>query len=109
MLDGSPVKAADEILAQVEAILRTGGKTPAYTVVAAIRLHGSILPDAKPKVLLLFPAVCRRVERGDHQATAGTTCYQTIDPGCLNIAIEADVAESGDALLGHGSCRRSWW
>jgi hypothetical protein len=57
MLDGKPVKPADEILAQVEAILRTDGKIPAYTVVAAIRIHGSISPEAKPKVLLLFPTV----------------------------------------------------
>jgi hypothetical protein len=57
MLAGKPVKAADEILAQVEAILRNDEKIPAYTVVAAIRIHGSISPDAKPKVLLLFSAV----------------------------------------------------
>jgi hypothetical protein len=57
MLDGKPVKTADEILAQVEAILRTDEKIPAYTVVAAIRIHGSVSPEAKPKVLLLFPAV----------------------------------------------------
>jgi hypothetical protein len=57
MLDGKPVKTADEILAQVEAILRNDAKVPAYTVVAAIRIHGSISPEAKPKVLLLFPAV----------------------------------------------------
>jgi hypothetical protein len=57
MLAGKPVKAADEILAQVEAILRKDEKIPAYTVVAAIRIRGSISPDAKRKVLLLFPAV----------------------------------------------------
>jgi hypothetical protein len=57
MLAGKPVKAADEILAQVEAILRKDEKIPAYTVVAAIKIHGSISPDAKRKVLLLFPAV----------------------------------------------------
>jgi hypothetical protein len=57
MLAGKPVKAADEILAQVEAILRTDEKIPAYTVVAAIRIHGSISPEPRRKVLLLFPAV----------------------------------------------------
>jgi hypothetical protein len=57
MLAGKPVKAADEILAQVEAILRKDEKIPAYTVVAASKIHGSISPDAKRKVLLLFPAV----------------------------------------------------
>jgi hypothetical protein len=57
MLAGKRVKAADEILAQVEAILRGDEKIPPYTVVAAISIHGSISPDAKRKVLLLFPAV----------------------------------------------------
>jgi hypothetical protein len=57
MLAGKPVKAADEILAQLEAILRNDAKVPAYTVVAAIRIHGSITPEPKRKVLLLFPAV----------------------------------------------------
>jgi hypothetical protein len=57
MLAGKPVKAADEILAQVEAILRKDEIIPAYTVVAAIKIHGSISPNVKRKVLLLFPAV----------------------------------------------------
>jgi hypothetical protein len=57
MLAGKRVKAADEILAQIEAILRRDQKIPPYTVVADIRIHGSISPDAKRKVLLLFPAV----------------------------------------------------
>jgi hypothetical protein len=56
-LAGKPVKAVDEILAQVDTILRNDGKMPAYTVVAAIRIHGSILPDARRKVLLRFPGV----------------------------------------------------
>jgi hypothetical protein len=50
-----PVNAADEVLAQVEAILRNDEKIPAYTVVAAIRIDRSRL---KRKVLLLFPTVC---------------------------------------------------
>lgn len=57
MLAGKPVKATDKILAQVEAILRKDKRIPAYTVVAAIKIHGSISPDAKRKVLLPFPAV----------------------------------------------------
>jgi hypothetical protein len=57
MLAGRPVESVDEVLARIEAILRNDEKIPAYTVVAAIRLHGSISPDAKRKVLLLFPAV----------------------------------------------------
>jgi hypothetical protein len=56
MLAGRPVKSVDEVLARVEAILRNDAKIPAYTVVAAIRIHGSIAPKPKPKVLL-FPAV----------------------------------------------------
>jgi hypothetical protein len=51
---GKAVKAADEILANVEAILRDE-KIPEYTVVAAIRIHRSLSPEAKRKVLLLFP------------------------------------------------------
>jgi hypothetical protein len=57
MLAGKLVKSVDEVLAQVEAILRTDGRIPAYTVVADIRIHGPTSPEAKPKVLLLFPAV----------------------------------------------------
>jgi hypothetical protein len=56
MLAGRPAKSVDEVLARVEAILRNDAKIPAYTVVAAIRIHGSIAPKPKPKVLL-FPAV----------------------------------------------------
>jgi hypothetical protein len=54
MLAGKEVKAADEILANVEAILSNDQKIPEYTVVAAIRIHRSLSPDAKRK-LLLFP------------------------------------------------------
>jgi hypothetical protein len=54
-LAGKPVKAADEILAQVVTILRHEEKIPSYTVVGAIRIHGSASPKAKQKVLLLFP------------------------------------------------------
>jgi hypothetical protein len=55
MLAGKEVRAADEILANVEAILRNDQKTPEYTVVAAIKIHRSLPPDTKRKVLLLFP------------------------------------------------------
>jgi hypothetical protein len=57
MLAGRPVKAADEILAHVEAILRSNAKPAPFTVVSAIRVRGPILPLAKRKILLLFPAV----------------------------------------------------
>jgi hypothetical protein len=57
MLAGRPVKSVDEILARVEAILRSDAKVPAYTLVAAIRIHGSISPEPKRRIPLLFPAV----------------------------------------------------
>jgi hypothetical protein len=57
MLASRPVKSVDEVLARVETILRNDAKIPAYTVVAAIRIHGSISPEPKRKVPLLFPAV----------------------------------------------------
>jgi hypothetical protein len=55
MLAGKPVKAADEILANVGAILRNDQEIPEYTVVAVFRIHRSLSPDAKRRVLLLFP------------------------------------------------------
>jgi hypothetical protein len=55
MLAGKPVKAADEILAHVEAILRSHEKPAAFTVVSAIRVREPIPPLAKRKILLLFP------------------------------------------------------
>jgi hypothetical protein len=57
MLAGRPVESVDEVLARVEAIVGNHAKIPAYTVVSAIRIHGSITPEPKRKVLLLFPAV----------------------------------------------------
>lgn len=57
MLAGRPVKAADEILAHVEAILRSNEKAAPFTVVSAIRIRGSVPPLAKRKILLLFPTV----------------------------------------------------
>jgi hypothetical protein len=58
MLTGKAVSAADQILANVEAILRNDEAIPDYTVVAAIRIHRPLSPDAKRKVLLLFPTAC---------------------------------------------------
>ncbi len=58
MLAGKAVKTADEILANVEAILRDFEEIPDYTVVAAIRIHRPLCPDAKRKILLLFPTTC---------------------------------------------------
>jgi hypothetical protein len=58
-LAGKPVKAAHETLVQVVTILRHGEKTPSYTIVRAIRIHGSTSPEAQRKVLLLFPKVLK--------------------------------------------------
>jgi hypothetical protein len=65
-LAGRPIKAADEILAQVDTILRHDEKIPAYTVVGAIRIHGWAPSEAKRKVLLVFPASCKEnLKTGD--------------------------------------------
>jgi hypothetical protein len=56
MLAGESTTAADEILARVETILRNSQEVSWYTVVAKIRIHEPTLRDAKPKVLLHFPA-----------------------------------------------------
>lgn len=55
MLAGREVKAADEILANVEAILSNDQKIPEYIVVAALKIHRPRSPHTKRKVLLLFP------------------------------------------------------
>ena len=55
-LAGRPIKAADQILTQVETILRHDEKVPPYTVVGAIKIHESVSPEIKRKVLLVFPA-----------------------------------------------------
>ena len=55
-LAGRPIKAADQILTQVETILRHDEKIPPYTVVGAIKVHGSASPEMKRTVLLVFPA-----------------------------------------------------
>jgi hypothetical protein len=57
MLAGRPVKAAAEIVAHVEAILKSNEKPIPFTVVSAIRIRGPIPPLAKRNILLLFPAV----------------------------------------------------
>jgi hypothetical protein len=83
MLAGKPVKPADEILAQVEAIVRNDAKIPAYTVVAAIRIHRSISPEPKRKVPLLsrclkrcLAAACKK--QGD---TIETRSIEGTSPG----------------------------
>jgi hypothetical protein len=59
MLAGKPVSPADQILANVEVILKNDEETPDYTVVAAIRIRRPLSSDAKRKVLLLFPTACK--------------------------------------------------
>lgn len=61
MLAGDSITAADEILARVETILRSGERVSSYTVVAKIRIDRPTSRDSKRKVLLLFPAE-RRIE-----------------------------------------------
>jgi hypothetical protein len=58
-LAGRPTKAVDQIMAQIESILRYDEKIPPYTVVGAIRVHGSTSPATKRKALLVFPASCK--------------------------------------------------
>jgi hypothetical protein len=70
MLAGRPVNPVDEVLARVEAILRDDAKIPAYTVVAAIRIHGSTSPEPKRKVLLLFPRSLKQCLGVSRQETA---------------------------------------
>jgi hypothetical protein len=57
MLAGKPITAADEILARVEIILRNDERISSYTVVAKLKIDGPTSREAKPKILLLFPAV----------------------------------------------------
>jgi hypothetical protein len=54
-LAGRPIKAADQILAQIEIILRYDENIPPCTVVGSIRIHRSVSPETKRKVLLVFP------------------------------------------------------
>jgi hypothetical protein len=55
MLAGTPVDSAEEIVAQVKAILTINERLPRYTVLTEIETHAPITPDTKRKVLLLFP------------------------------------------------------
>jgi hypothetical protein len=57
MLAGKPVKGADEILAEVESIVKNDQLTTAYTAIAALRISRLIPSEAKLGALPLFPAV----------------------------------------------------
>jgi hypothetical protein len=57
MLAGRPVKAADEILAHVEAILGSNERPGPFTIVSAISIRGPLPRLAKRKNLLRFTAV----------------------------------------------------
>jgi hypothetical protein len=79
MLAGMPVKASDEILAKVETILRNGGKIPAYTVVAAIRIRRKISPEPKRRVLLLFPANLKKCLAVEGEETGDTMKMRSME------------------------------
>jgi hypothetical protein len=53
MLAGMPVRELDEVLAQVEAILKSNEEMERYTIVAAIRTRGSRKETRSS--LILFP------------------------------------------------------
>jgi hypothetical protein len=55
MLAGRAVKAADEILAQVEAILRSDKKLAPFTVVSAIRIMSQFCHSQSEKSCCSFP------------------------------------------------------
>ena len=59
MLAGTPVREVDDILAQVEAILKSNEKVKAYTVVGVIKTRGARTPKAK-RSLLPFPHRSKR-------------------------------------------------
>jgi hypothetical protein len=79
-LAGRPTKTADEILAQVDTVLRHDEKTPAHTIVGAIRIHRSASPEAKRKVLLVFPSSRQQsLKTGDGMDVTGTGGKYLID------------------------------
>jgi len=65
MLAGMPVRDVDEVLAQVEAILKSNKTMERYTVVAAIRTRASRPAKATQSSLLLVPS--RRKRSSDSQ------------------------------------------
>ena len=60
MLAGSPVRDLDEVLAQVDAILKSDETMEKYTVVGAIRTRGAKPAKAAQGSLMLFPAHRKR-------------------------------------------------
>jgi hypothetical protein len=60
MLAGVPVRQVDEIMAQVEAILKSDNRMEKYTVVGVISTRGSKPTKAAQRSLLLFPSHPRR-------------------------------------------------
>lgn len=61
MLAGRPIREAEKIMEQVEAILKQAEKVNGTAVRAATEVHGSLQP-AKQKSLLLFPPL-RAIKR----------------------------------------------
>jgi hypothetical protein len=60
MLAGVPVREVDEIMAQVDAILKSDKTMEKYTVVGVVRTRGSRPQNATRSSLLLFPASGKR-------------------------------------------------
>ena len=61
MLAGMPVRAIDEILAQIEAILESDATLGKYTVVATVRTRRSRPAKQTQRTLLLFPGHGKRL------------------------------------------------
>jgi hypothetical protein len=62
-LAGRPIEPAAEIIAKVDAILKHDETIPAFTIVGAIRIQGPASPEAKRKVLLVFPQGVSKVSK----------------------------------------------
>jgi hypothetical protein len=61
MLAGMPVRAIDEILAQIEAILKSDAALGKYTVVATVRTRRSRPAKPTQRTLLPFPSHGKRL------------------------------------------------
>jgi hypothetical protein len=61
MLAGMPVRAVDEIQAQIESILQSGEDGGPYTVVATIRTRHSMPAKQPQSALLVFPGNGKRL------------------------------------------------
>lgn len=55
MLAGRPVKPAEEILAHVDAMVRSVDTPAPFKIISGIRIRAAVPPATRPKILLLFP------------------------------------------------------